>query len=74
MNDILNGMPLSQLIIMISPILILQTILIIFSLIQLKKHGVKNFNEMIWLLIILFVNTLGPILFLLFGRKTDDYS
>lgn len=64
----------TQLLIMVIPILLLQLVLIVISLYHLFKKGCKNLNKPVWLLIILFVNTIGPILFLLIGRKQNDYD
>jgi len=74
MNEILSTIPLMQLISMLVPILLLQLVLIIFSLIQLNKHGVKNLNKTIWILIIVFITTIGPILYLIIGRNDNDHS
>lgn len=70
----MNDIPLMQLMMMLIPVLLVYVSLIAFSLLQLSKYGVKNMNKTIWILIILFVQILGPILYLTIGRNTDDYS
>jgi len=53
----------------IAPFLIIQTILIIVALIDWIKLEKTNGPKWIWLLIILFISTLGPILYFIFGRR-----
>lgn len=61
----MNALELIKLLI---PLLVLQIGLIIYALVDLKKNGVRNLNKLTWIVIILLVNSLGPILFLIFGR------
>ncbi|WP_432766960.1 PLD nuclease N-terminal domain-containing protein [Thermoclostridium caenicola] len=35
------------------------------------REGVQNLNKWAWFLICLFVNVIGPVLFLLVGRKKE---
>lgn len=63
---------MSKIIIMILPLIILQLTLMIYALIKFSKDGVKNLTPIAWLLIILFINTIGPILYLTIGRNNND--
>lgn len=74
MNELLEGISTLQLMIMLIPIFIVQFCLIVYAILQLNKYGVKNFTKLTWLIIIVLVNTVGPILYLLIGRNSDDYS
>ncbi|MFZ7121010.1 MAG: PLD nuclease N-terminal domain-containing protein [Eubacteriaceae bacterium] len=56
---------------LIIPLLILQLGLIIYTLIDISRNGVRNLNKVVWILIVLFVNILGPIIYLIFGRGDD---
>lgn len=69
-----NAMPLSDLLPMLAPLVIFQISLAVYCLIQIWRKGVSNLNPWIWSGIVLFVNLLGPLVFLLFGRKkwNDD--
>jgi hypothetical protein len=54
------------------PILILQLILVIVSILDLVKRDnstIAGGNKVVWVLIILFISTIGPILYLTIGRK-----
>ena len=56
---------------LILPLLILGLILIVISLVDLYKRDVNDVrwkNKIIWVLIICFISTLGPIAYLVFGR------
>lgn len=56
----------------IVPLLILQLILLIVAIVHLVKNDRLNqTNKIIWALVIVFVNLIGPILYLIFGRKED---
>jgi hypothetical protein len=61
---------------MILPLILLQLSLVIFSIIDISKKGVKNLSPLIWILIVIFVNFFGPIIYILFGRNghVDDYE
>lgn len=74
MNDI-NGMEqLMDYMVVILPLVILNLGLVIFSLIKIIKEGVANLNKGLWIIIVLVFNMVGPVLFLLLGRKKDNYD
>jgi hypothetical protein len=55
------------------PLVLIQVGLAIYALLTLKKtEHVRGESRLLWVLIIIFVNLFGPILFLVFGRVTDD--
>jgi len=72
MNEFFSDISIMQLMIMLVPLIIIQFSLILFAILQLNKYGVKNLSKTVWIIIILFVNTIGPILFLLIGRNSHD--
>ncbi len=51
------------------PLIILQVGLSLYCIIDILKKGVGNLNKVLWMIIVLFVNTLGPIIYLMAGRK-----
>lgn len=54
------------------PIIILELILVIVAitdLVRREKENVVGNNKIIWILIIVLINTIGPIIYLVFGRK-----
>lgn len=51
------------------PILIIQLLLIIFALIDLARRDQTRGPKWVWLLVILFVNMIGPIIYFLLGRE-----
>ncbi|WHY75676.1 PLD nuclease N-terminal domain-containing protein [Neobacillus sp. WH10] len=55
----------------IAPILIIQLILLIVSIIDLVKIEKTNGPKWLWALIILFINIIGPILYFVIGRRSN---
>lgn len=54
------------------PIIVFQLLLMIWALIDLaKRKTVKSLPKWAWVLIILFVSTFGPIIYLVFGRGEE---
>lgn len=65
-------MKTSQLILVLLPLIILQLALMIFALVDLiKREKVTGGNKLIWGAIIVFINTIGPIVYFVFGRRED---
>lgn len=56
---------------LIAPILIIQLILLIISLVDLSRIEKTNGPKWLWVLIILFVNIIGPILYFILGRRSN---
>lgn len=63
--DIAND---SNLLLILLPLLVLQLILLVVALIDLLKRQETNGPKWVWLLVILFINILGPIVYFLWGR------
>jgi hypothetical protein len=55
----------------LSPLILLQLSLAVYCGIKIFREGVQNLNKWAWFLICLFVNVIGPVLFLLVGRKEE---
>jgi len=60
---------LSELIPFLIPILLLQLVLMVVALRDLIRRQVTRGPKWMWVIIILFVNTFGPIAYLLIGRE-----
>jgi hypothetical protein len=60
-----------ELILMLLPVIVLQLGLAVYCAVKILTEGVQNLNRWVWLLICLFINLIGPITFLLVGRKRD---
>jgi hypothetical protein len=61
------------LLLILLPIVVVELGLVVFSLVDLFKpdrHVVGN-NKLIWALVIVLVATIGPIVYLLAGRKQN---
>lgn len=56
----------------ILPLIILQLILLVTAIVHLVRNDrLSQSNKIIWALVIIFVNIIGPIIYLIFGRKED---
>lgn len=67
MNELLNEIPLG----VIAPILVLQLILMITALVSCIREEKTNGPKWLWILIILFINLIGPVLYFVIGRRND---
>jgi len=54
------------------PIIIIEYGLLIFALVQLFRNEVKYMPKWGWALIIILINIIGPVVFLIAGRKKDS--
>jgi hypothetical protein len=54
-----------------SPLVLIQLGLAVFCFVKILKEGTANLNKVLWSIIVIFVNFLGPLAFLLIGRKRD---
>ncbi|MBE3593161.1 MAG: PLDc N-terminal domain-containing protein [Thermoanaerobacter sp.] len=67
----LNKLSNPELIKLILPLFIIQLGLTVFSIYRLSKDKVKYLPKWAWLLIIIFGETLGCIIFLTIGRERE---
>jgi hypothetical protein len=64
---------MQQLLLLITPILVIQLGLIVLALRDLLKseRRVRGDNKLVWGLIIVFINLIGPILYFMVGREEE---
>jgi hypothetical protein len=62
-------MELSEILPIIAPVIVIQFILIIIALLDLIKRQQTYGPKWMWVLIIVFLNIIGPIIYFLVGRK-----
>ncbi|HLO10851.1 MAG TPA: PLD nuclease N-terminal domain-containing protein [Pseudoneobacillus sp.] len=65
MDYIVSNLPI------IAPILIIQLILIVVAIIDLVRIDQTKGPKWLWVIIILFVNIIGPILYFVIGRRNN---
>ena len=63
MNESVNMLQL------LMPVLILQLILMATALVSCLKQKETNGPKWLWIIVIIFLNIIGPILYFIFGRK-----
>ena len=66
-------MDLGLLLILLSPIIALQLGLMIFALLDLRKpeRKIKGESKLVWALVIIFINFLGPLAYFYMGREEE---
>ncbi|HWI47759.1 MAG TPA: PLD nuclease N-terminal domain-containing protein [Rummeliibacillus sp.] len=67
--DDLKGFDWMAILPIVLPIMIVGLILILIALIDLYRHREIRENILLWTIVILFFNTIGPILYFTIGRK-----
>lgn len=55
----------------LAPLIVIQLALMVAALIDLIRRTGTRGPKWLWLLVILFVNILGPILYFVLGRKDE---
>lgn len=60
-----------DMLLILSPLILLQLGLAVYCGVEIFREGVQNLNRWTWLFICLLVNVIGPVLFLLVGRKRE---
>ena len=68
MNDLVFT---TEMLLMLLPLLAIQLGLALYCIVKIVKEGVANLSKTAWILISLLVNLIGPITFLIVGRKKD---
>ena len=60
-----------DILLILSPLVLLQFSLAVYCGIKIFKEGVQNLNKWAWLFICVVIHVIGPVLFLLVGRKKE---
>jgi hypothetical protein len=53
------------------PLFLLQAALAGYCIRKIVKDGVRNLSKPIWILMVVFLNLVGPVLYILAGQKED---
>lgn len=67
----MENIDIGQLLLLLSPIIIIQLVLIIIALWDLIKREKTKGPKWLWVVIILLVNFIGPIIYLVIGREEE---
>ncbi len=55
------------------PVIIIELILVVTALIHVLRHPNYRFgNRVVWIVIVVFIQIAGPIVYFLFGRGEDE--
>jgi Phospholipase_D-nuclease N-terminal len=73
---LMSSLPLAielstSLVLILLPLVLIELGLVVFSLVDLLRpeRRVVGNNKLVWALVIVFIGTIGPIVYLLAGRK-----
>lgn len=67
----MNFEELSRYIPFLIPVILLQLVLMVVALLDLVRRERTRGPKIIWLVVILAVNLIGPIIYLIFGREEE---
>lgn len=64
-----ENMSAIEIIKLFAPVIVIQLGLLVYCITSILKNGVRNLNKGIWIAIVLILNMIGPVLYLLLGKK-----
>ncbi|MDQ0273702.1 PLD nuclease N-terminal domain-containing protein [Cytobacillus purgationiresistens] len=56
---------------MIIPLILIQLILMVVSIFDIVRNEQTNGPKWVWVLVVIFINLIGPILYFILGRRND---
>ena len=66
----LGNMEIGKLMALLIPLILLELGLLVWALIDvIRREHVTGGNKVVWILVIVLINIIGPIVYFLFGRK-----
>jgi hypothetical protein len=66
----LANMEIATMMLLVIPLVIIELGLLIWALLDvIRREHVTGGNKVVWILIIVLVNIIGPIVYFIFGRK-----
>ena len=67
----MDGIDIGEYIPLLVPLLVIQLVLLTVALLDLRKQEKTKGPKWLWVLIIVFINTIGPILYFVVGREEE---
>ena len=69
----MNNINLAQLLPLLIPLILLEFGLLIWALLDIiRRERVRGGNKVVWILVIVLINIIGPIVYFLFGREEGE--
>ena len=68
-----DNIDLARLLPLLIPIVLLELGLLVWALLDvIRRERVRGGNKVIWILVIVLINIIGPIVYFIFGREEDS--
>ena len=69
----MNDIDWAKLLPMLIPLVLLELGLLVWALLDvIRRERVKGGNKVVWILVIVLINLIGPIVYFIFGREEDS--
>jgi len=69
----LGDMEIGKLLALLIPVILLELGLLVWALLDvIRRERVRGGNKVVWILVIVLINLIGPIIYFLFGREDDS--
>lgn len=65
----MNDLDLISLLPFLIPVIVLEIGLMVWALVDISKRERVKGNKVIWILVVVLINLIGPIVYFLFGRE-----
>jgi hypothetical protein len=66
----LGDMEIGKLLALLIPVILLELGLLVWALLDvIRRERVKGGNKVVWILVIVLINIIGPIVYFIFGRE-----
>jgi phospholipase D-like protein len=64
----------TTLVLLVAPLIAIELVLVVFALVDLLRpeRRVAGGNKLVWALVILLIGTIGPLVYLLVGRREAE--
>jgi hypothetical protein len=69
----MNDVDWVKLLPMLIPLVLLELGLLVWALLDvIRRERVRGGNKVVWILVIVLINLIGPIVYFIFGREEDS--
>ena len=71
----MNNVDLGTLLPLLIPVILLEFGLLVWALLDvIRREHVRGGNKVVWILVIVLINIIGPIVYFIFGREEGPHE